>query len=212
MDEIVENDEFTKCLNSIGEQVEDEHSEREIELMFLNQGFFQILGYEDVGNTLRSEYTLPEGGKVDFVTSGESDQIRDSQTVIYEFKAPDRRLNRHKEQLFGYMDEIHAEYGVLTNGRHLSLYSKSPTGPKLEDICPVELESATETEASVLIIPLGYLSIEERNIRSVAEYAAEEVVETIPPSLHLDYSEPQREVFANHFSEYLGEKYQEKRN
>jgi hypothetical protein len=212
MEELVEQDELAECLNSIGEQVEDEHSEREVELMFLNQGFFQILGYEEVGNTLRSEYTLPNGGKADFVTVGEGDNIRDSQTVIYEFKAPNKQLKRHEEQLFGYMSEVHAEYGVLTNGRHLALYSKDPTGPKLMKMFPIKLESATETEASALIIPLGYLSIEEKNIRPVAERAAEEVVEVISPDFYLDYSEPQLEVFADHFAVYLRKKYREKRD
>jgi len=211
MEEFVEHKELASILNCIGGQVETTHSEREVELMFLNQGFFRILGYEDVGNTLRSEYTLPNGGQVDFVTIGRGDRIRDSQRVIYEFKAPDKTLSRHEAQLFRYMNDIAANYGVLTNGGSLRLYSNKPTGPELLYPEPIELELATESEASRLIMPLGYLSIEERNLRSVAEHAAEEVIETIPPDMHLDYSDPQIEVFTDHFTRYIREKYQEER-
>ncbi|ELY96195.1 type i restriction-modification system methyltransferase subunit [Natrialba hulunbeirensis JCM 10989] len=211
MEEFVEHEKLASLLNSIGNQVEDDHSEREVELMFLNQGFFRLLGYEDVGTTLRSEYTLPSGKKADFITSGQKDEIRDSQTVVYEFKSPGRKLTRHEDQLFGYMTEISAEYGVLTNGQQLRLYQNTPTGPRLFPQAELILETVTEGEASMLIMPLGYLSIEERNIRTVAEHAAEEVVETISPNLQLDYSEPQLDVFADHFADYLRDKYREAR-
>lgn len=211
MHEFIEHEKLASLLNSIGDRVEDDHSEREIELMFLNQGFFRLLGYKDVGTTLRSEYTLPSGKKADFITSGKKDEIRDSQTVVYEFKSPGRKLTRHEEQLFGYMTEISAKYGVLTNGHRLRLYRNTPTGPEHLPQANLTLGKVTEGDASILIMPLGYLSIEERNIRAVAEHAAEEVVETIPPSLQLDYSEPQLDVFAEHFADYLRDKYREAR-
>lgn len=169
-----------------------------------------MLGYEDVGDELRSEFRLPSGQIVDFVTMGRGDDVRDPQTVVYEFKAADRALDRHEEQLFGYMTELTAEYGVLTNGRSLSLYANR-TG-EIEKLFQFDLESATEENASHLTIPLGYLSIAERNLRAIAEDAAERVIEEAPPELHLDFSEKQLDVFAEHFGEYLREEYRTKRS
>jgi len=203
-------DALAQIMNVIGSQVSRDHSEREVELMFLNQGFFRMLGYERVGNNLRSEYTLPSQGKVDFVTVGKSDDHRDQRTMIYEFKSPDRAIIKHKSQLFDYMTNISANYGILTNGNRMRLYSNSPKGPEMLHT-PIELESADAEDASVLITPLSYLGIEERNLRSDAEYAAKEVVETIPPKVQIDYTENQLDIFSNYFSKFLREKYQEKR-
>jgi hypothetical protein len=208
--EVEHIDAFAQTLNDIGSRVEREHSEREVELIFLNQGFFRSLGYEHVGNHLRSEFTLPSQKKVDFVTSGKSDNYRDSQTIVYEFKSPDKSLIKYQSQLFDYMTEISADYGVLTNGTRMRLYSNSPKGPE-SVYTPIELESADVDDASVLITPLSYLSIEEKNLKSDAAYAAEEVIKAIPPKVQIDYTEEQLNTFAQHFSKFLREKYQRQR-
>lgn len=208
--ELEKIDTLAQILNDIGSRVSREHPEREVELMFLNQGFFRSLGFENVGNNLRSEYSLPSQKQVDFVTIGKSDSHRDSQTVVYEFKSPDKSIVKYTSQLFDYMTEISANYGVLTNGTRMRLYANSPKGPESMYI-PIKLESADVDDASVLITPLSYLSIEEKNLQADAVHAAEEVIKTIPPKVQIDYTEEQLNIFAKYFSKSLREKYQTKR-
>jgi hypothetical protein len=62
-------DTLAQILNEIGSRVNREHSEREVELMFLNQGFFRSLGFENVGKNLRSEYSLPSQKQVDLYSA-----------------------------------------------------------------------------------------------------------------------------------------------
>ncbi|MFA9501323.1 type I restriction enzyme HsdR N-terminal domain-containing protein [Natrinema thermotolerans] len=197
---LLETSEFTDVLNDIGAIVSRDFSEDEVQMVFLNEGYFQLLGYERVGTDLRSEYAVPSG-YVDYITSGKGNTIRDTKTVVYEFKGPERTLENHLDQLNGYIDDTGAKFGVLTNGLQLQLYQNDPTGPK--KILDFELEAATETEASAIVLFLGYWSIQEQNIKPVAEKTAKEVVDSIPEDLHIDFSEAGVELFAEHLARYL---------
>lgn len=197
---LLETTEFTDVLHEIGEIVSRDFSEDEVQMVFLNEGYFQLLGYERVGTDLRSEYAVPSGF-VDYVTSGKGNAIRDTKTVVYEFKGPERTLENHVDQLNGYIDDTGATFGVLTNGLRFQLYQNDPTGPK--KILDFELDAATETEASTIVLFLGYWSIREQNIKPVAEKTAKEVVDSIPEDLHIDFSEAGVELFAEHLARYL---------
>lgn len=207
---LLETSEFTDILTDIGEIVSEDFSEDEVQMVFLNEGYFQRLGYERIGTDLRSEYPV-KGGFVDYVTSGHADTIRDTNTVVYEFKNPQKQpLERYTDQLEDYMDNtkgVGAEYGVLTNGQTLQQYQRSPTG--VEKLLDFEMESATEGEASAIILSLGYWSIEEQNLRPVAEKTAAEVAESIPEELHIGFSEAGIELFANHLIRYLKREFRE---
>ncbi|WP_080505199.1 type I restriction enzyme HsdR N-terminal domain-containing protein [Halorubrum aethiopicum] len=201
---LLETAEFTKTLNEIGKVVSDDFSEDEVQMVFLNEGYFQQLGYE-VGTTLRSECEVPSG-YVDYITSGYGGTYRDTNTVVYEFKSPQRSLNRHISQLKKYMNDTGAKFGVLTNGLRYQLFEDKPSTPK--KIRDFSLESATDTEASGIILFLGYWSIKEQNIRPVAEKAASEVVTLIPEEVHLKFSEEGIELFADHLARYLKQEFQ----
>jgi hypothetical protein len=204
---LLETDEFTEVLGSIGEIISEDFSEDEVQMVFLNEGYFQLLGYEKVGTDLRSEYSVPSGF-VDYITSGHGDTFRDMRTVVYEFKKPGKRLSRYKEQLADYMGDTGAKYGVLTNGLEFWLYQQTPTTP--EKMIDFELESAENKHASLIILALGYWSIEEQNLKPVAERAAKEVVNRIPEELYLQFSKAGVELFAKHLTRYLQQEFRER--
>lgn len=201
---MLETTEFVEVLNDIGEIVSEDFAEDEVQMVFLNEGYFQLLGYERVGTDLRSEYAVPSGF-VDYITSGHANTIGDTKTVVYEFKGPQKSLKDHKEQLSGYVDDTGSDFGVLTNGKELMLYENTPTG--LEKRLDFHLRAATETEASTIIMTLGYWSIEEQNIKPIAEKTANELVDSLPEEFHIDFSEAGVEMFAEHLARYLKQEF-----
>ncbi len=102
-------------------------SEKDVENAFLNEGFYSALGYEGAGHDLRSEWTLPDDRRPDYVTLDANESV----TAVYEFKSPDRNLGSHTDQLFHYVNTLSADYGVLTNGTELRLYKRGGRGPLL---------------------------------------------------------------------------------
>jgi type I restriction-modification system DNA methylase subunit len=100
-------------------------SERDVENLFLETGFYRSLGYEGTGVDIRSEYTLPDDRRPDFVTLDNNEDV----IAVYEFKTSGRDLPEHEDQLFHYMDELRSDYGVLTNGEELRVYQRGDTRP-----------------------------------------------------------------------------------
>ena len=49
-----------ESIRGISSRVSDNMSEQDVENAFLNESFFQVLGYEGAGVDLRSEFTLPD--------------------------------------------------------------------------------------------------------------------------------------------------------
>ncbi|RYJ13916.1 restriction endonuclease [Halogeometricum borinquense] len=134
------------ALLNIGEQTNDDMSERDVENLFLEQGFYNALDYEGTGTDLRSEFTLPDDRRPDYITLDSNEAV----TAVYEFKTTGRSLPPHESQLFHYMDYLRAEYGVLTNGEQLRLYRRGEDRPLLV----VSLESVTEGDARDLVSAL----------------------------------------------------------
>lgn len=209
---LLETSDVADVLTDIGALVTDDLSEDEVQMIFLNEGYFQLLGYEDVGTNLRSELSV-DSGIVDYVTSGHGDRHRDTKTVVYEFKNPTASLDRHLDQLARYMDGtngVGASFGVLTNGHRFQLYEAGPSEPtKLVDF---RMAAATETEASVILSVLGYWSIQEQNIKPVAESTAKAVVDQVPEEFHVEFSEVGVDLFAEHLARYLQAEFRERRN
>lgn len=107
-------------LRGIAERIDDDMSEKDVENAFLNEGFYAALGYEGAGHDLRNEWTLPDDRRPDYVTLDGNESV----TAVYEFKTSGRDLSPHTDQLFGYVDTLKADYGVLTNGEELRLYRR----------------------------------------------------------------------------------------
>lgn len=133
-------------LSTIAEQTTEEMSERDVENLFLERGFYDALDYEGTGTDIRSEFTLPDSRRPDYITLDSNEAV----TAVYEFKTTGRDLPPHESQLFHYMEFLRAEYGVLTNGEQLRLYRRDKEDP----ILIVSLESITESEARDLLSAL----------------------------------------------------------
>ncbi|MFB6184206.1 MAG: N-6 DNA methylase, partial [Haloarculaceae archaeon] len=115
------------ALMSIAERTDEDMSERDVENLFLEQGFYDALDYEGTGTDLRSEFTLPDDRRPDYITLDTNEAV----TAVYEFKTTGRDLPPYEDQLFHYMDYLRAEYGVLTNGEQLRLYRRGEDSPRL---------------------------------------------------------------------------------
>lgn len=169
-------------------------------MIFLNEGFFNQLRYNEIGTNLQSERSTGSG-IADYITIRPGDDIRDSQTVVYEFKKPKKALTNHEQQLFEYMSDTAARFGVLSNGIGFQLYRQTPTSPELIKKFP--LRRATDSEASLLIHSLGYWGVTEEEIRPMAEMVVKKVADEIPPQMRMDFSEATIELFSKHLGRYL---------
>lgn len=137
---------FFDSLTSIGSRADEDMSERDVENLFLETGFYDSLGYEGTGTDIRSEFTLPDDRRPDYITLDTNEAV----TTVYEFKTTGRDLPPHEDQLFHYMDNLRAEYGVLTNGEELRLYTQNQNRP----ILVIWMESVTESDARDLFSSL----------------------------------------------------------
>ncbi|MFC6825360.1 Eco57I restriction-modification methylase domain-containing protein [Halopelagius fulvigenes] len=133
-------------LQAIAGQVNGDMSERDVENLFLEHEFYDALDYEGTGTDIRSEFTLPDDRRPDYITLDSSEAV----TAVYEFKTTGRDLPPHESQLFHYMDYLRAEFGVLTNGEQLRLYRRGESSP----ILIIPLDSATESDARDLVSSL----------------------------------------------------------
>ena len=128
-----------EILQGIASAASEDMSERDVENLFLEGGFYQELGYEGTGADIRSEWTLPDDRRPDYITLDEHEAV----TAVYEFKTTGRDLSPHTDQLFGYMDDLKAEYGVLTNGDRIELYERNLSSP----ILAVPLAAVSDSQA-----------------------------------------------------------------
>jgi len=130
------------ALHGIASRLGADMSEKDVENAFLNENFYTLLGYDGAGYDLRSEWTLPDDRRPDYVTLDNNESV----TVVYEFKTTDRDLDPHEDQLFHYVDQLKADYGVLTNGDELRLYRRDGHSRMKR----VFLEDATNSDAADL--------------------------------------------------------------
>lgn len=135
-----------ESLRAIAERTDEDMSERDVENLFLERGFYDALDYEGTGTDIRSEFTLPDDRRPDYITLDTNEAV----TAVYEFKTTGRELPAHESQLFGYMQYLRAEYGVLANGEQLRLYRRGQDRPLLT----VSMASITESEARDLVSAL----------------------------------------------------------
>lgn len=131
---------FIEVLSGIGSRINEEMSEKDVENAFLNEHFYSTLGYEGAGYDLRSEWSLPDQRRPDYVTLDENASV----TAVYEFKTAGRALSPHEDQLFHYVTELQADYGVLTNGEEFRLYRQDDRAP----IVTVTLSGVTTSDAT----------------------------------------------------------------
>ncbi|MFC3958660.1 Eco57I restriction-modification methylase domain-containing protein [Halovivax cerinus] len=113
-------DGFGDILRGIGNRIAEDMSEKDVENAFLNEGFYAALGYQGAGHDLRSEWSLSDNRRPDYVTLDANESV----TAVYEFKTSGRDLSPHTDQLFHYVEALKADYGVLTNGEELRLYRR----------------------------------------------------------------------------------------
>lgn len=128
------------ALHGIASRLDSDMSEKDVENAFLNERFYELLGYEGAGHDLRSEWTLPDDRRPDYVTLDNNESV----TAVYEFKTTGRELGPNEDQLFHYVDELKADYGVLTNGQEFRLYKREGHNR----IAGFSLSKATKNDAA----------------------------------------------------------------
>jgi len=131
-----------EALHGIASRLDEDMTEKDVENAFLNENFYTHLGYKGTGHDLRSEWTLHDDRRPDYVPLDSNESV----TAVYDFKTTGRKLSPHEEQLFHYVDELKADYGVLTNGEEIRLYRRDGRSRLLT----VALEDATESDAADL--------------------------------------------------------------
>jgi len=115
-----EPDDLIEIFSNISERISDDMSEKDVENAFLQEGFFTHLGYDGAGHDLKSEWSLSDNKRPDYVTLDDNDSV----TAVYEFKSSGRDLKPHTDQLFHYVTQLKADYGILTNGQQFLFYSR----------------------------------------------------------------------------------------
>jgi hypothetical protein len=170
-------------LHAIAERTDEDMSERDVENLFLEQGFYDALDYVGTGTDLRSEFTLPDDRRPDYITLDSNEAV----SAVFEFKTTGRDLQPHESQLFHYMDNLRAEYGVLTNGEQLRLYHRDEDSPLLI----VSTSAVTESEARDLASALQKREFDLTNPEHVNSFL--EDLEPIP--LHEDAELGQEHFF-----------------
>lgn len=137
--------EIVDLLHGIASRISDGMSEQDVENAFLNEKFYGAFGYEGAGHDLRSEFSLPDDRRPDYVTLDDHEAV----TAVYEFKKPSRDLQPHEPQLRHYTKELKANYGVLTNGVAIRLYRRNRND--LDLVTAVNLAEVAEADARSLV-------------------------------------------------------------
>lgn len=153
---------FLDALHGIASRLDSGMSEKDVENSFLNENFYTLLGYDGAGHDLRSEWTLPDDRRPDYVTLDTNESV----TAVYEFKTTGRDLAPHEDQLFHYVYELKADYGVLTNGDELRLYRRDGRSRMLA----ISLEDATESDAADIAAALEKPEWDITNPESVTKF------------------------------------------
>lgn len=73
---------FTDRLHAIAARIRPDMSERDVETTFLAEDFYTALGYKGAGHDVRSELSLPDQRRPDYITLDDNERV----TAIYEFK------------------------------------------------------------------------------------------------------------------------------
>ncbi|MBB6090857.1 hypothetical protein HNR49_002243 [Halobacterium salinarum] len=152
---------FLDALHNIGDRVNDDMSEKDVENAFLNENFYTLLDYEGAGHDLRSEMTLPDNKRPDYLTLDDNESV----TAVYEFKSSGRDLDEHTDQLFHYVNELKSDYGVLTNGEKLRLYRRDES-----HLSTIVLGEATDKQARDAFKALQKPEWDITNTESVDNY------------------------------------------
>ncbi len=159
---MVDTSELLDSLHGIASRMDDDMSEKDVENAFLNENYYTILGYKGAGYDLRSEWTLPDNKRPDYVTLDSNESV----TAVYEFKSTGRDLSQHEDQLFHYVDELKSDYGILTNGEEIRLYKKKGH----TRMAGFSLGEATEANAADLASALRKPEWDITNPQSVNDY------------------------------------------
>lgn len=118
-----------------------------VELGYLNRG-------RDILGKRGSKSGIPD---VRLLNSDESIQ------VIVELKKPSENLNNHEPQLFRYMHDLKARYGLLSNGADVWLYKRN--GLALEP--PLKTTSAALAQDASALTPLAKETLEPTDFAQV---------------------------------------------
>lgn len=112
------------ALTELG-NVKDTFNEDDIERLF--QSVYLELGYTTVGRDILGKRKSKKSGIPDVRLLNSDDSIQ----VVVELKKPIENLSDHEDQLFAYMRDLKAPYGLLSNGKSLWLYEREGLNVRL---------------------------------------------------------------------------------
>jgi len=161
---------LSDALDTVGSLADEDMSERDVENLFLENGFYDALGYEGTGVDIRSEFTLPDDRRPDYITLDTNERV----TTVYEFKTTGRDLEPNEDQLFHYMESLRSEYGVLTNGEQFNLYQRGRSRPLIAE----PIDSLSDSEIRDIISALEKREFDLRNPDHVNQFL--EALDPIP--------------------------------
>ncbi len=96
-------------------------NEREVESKLIVSYLLPALGYTiDTWHQEKKENRF----RLDFLTHPVDKENKSIPKVVIESKHPSKQLNDHLQQLKEYMLELNIQYGLLTNGREIRIYSR----------------------------------------------------------------------------------------
>ncbi len=112
---------FQELLRQLGKRCLEngDLDEREAVNLFVEQGFFTLLGYGTIGKDVRLERRIGQG-RADVILRGATGRP----ICIIEFKRPNTDLAAHTPQLEEYVKELLPEYAALTDGIEFWLYRR----------------------------------------------------------------------------------------
>lgn len=116
---------FSSILNKIKEEVikYEEMNENELYGVFDKSGFFEYLGYKQVGRDIRKQFTVEGKRKIaDYICLDEFHNV----IFVIEAKKPlDKKLDSYLDDLWNkYVIPLKAKYGILTNGENILVYRR----------------------------------------------------------------------------------------
>lgn len=152
-------------LHDISNRISEDMSEAEVETTFLNEDFFEELGYEGAGYDLRSKWSLPDNRRPDFATYSENQKA----IAVYEFKEPEEELEDHRDQVEDYSNTLRANYAILTNGKELCILQRNRNNhTKVGD--PISLGEADEEDGQKMVTLLSKPEWDITDINIIREY------------------------------------------
>lgn len=137
-------------------------TEDEIEKLFVP--VYEALDYQQAGLDIKGK---PRGraGFPDVLLLDSVEGLPSDVFVVVELKRPSEDLERHANQLFKYLNELNAPWGLLSNGYEIRIYQR--TGKAIDKAGQFSIEDLASSPEP--LIPLAKRFLQVNNFKQVEE-------------------------------------------